>query len=207
MATRVPQTRAGRDIARLQSQFEKQMLELNERQSKAFAEYTKQTSATMAPYESQMASYTGTLLPEYERQIKDYNAALKAYQDQVAAELAKTVDYSAPTQYREVATTPAASSASPFMFGGFMNAPIMGGPTEGTTFEAVPIYDVPKFSKTAPVMPEAPQAPALAAFDTAQYEAEASQLQERLQRELGARRGSRLAAVRRQPRSGLMAGV
>lgn len=207
MATRLPQTRRGRDIARLQSEFEKQMLELNERQSKAFAEYTKQTGATMAPYEAQMASYTGTLLPEYERQVKDYNIALKAYQDQVAAELAKPVDYDQPTQYRVIPNQQQVGESNPFMFGGFMNAPIMAGPTEGTTFEAVPIFDVPKFTKTAPVMPEAPKAPTLAAFDTAQYQTEASQLQERLQRQLGERRGARLAATRRQPRSGLMAGV
>lgn len=203
----IRQTRAGRDIARLQSQFEKQMRDMSERQARAFREYTAATSATMAPYEAQMASYTGTLLPEYERQVKDYNKALKAYQDQVKAELGKTVDYGAPAQYREVPTQAQAGEASPFMFGGFMNAPIMGGPTEGTTFEEVPIFDVPKFTRTAPVMPEAPTAPKVQAFDTSKFEAEAAQLQERLQRELSARRGSRLAAVRRQPRQGLMAGA
>lgn len=235
MATRVPRTRAARDITRLQSEFEKQMREMNERQAKAFSEYTAATSATMAPYEAQMASYTGTLLPEYERQVRDYNEALKAYQEQVKAELGKTVDYGAPAQYREVTsvatpvtgvaqttpyvydpanpfnfpvlTQPVFTDSSSFMGPGFVNAPIMGGPTEGTTFEEVPIFDVPKFTRTAPVMPEAPTAPKVQAFDTSKFEAEAAQLQERLQRELSARRGSRLAAVRRQPRAGLMAGA
>lgn len=207
MATRVPRTRAARDITRLQTEFEKQMREMNERQAKAFSEYTAATSATMAPYEAQMASYTGTLLPEYERQVKDYNEALKAYQEQVKAELAKPVDYSAPTQYRMAQAQPQVGESNPFMFGGFVNAPIMGGPTEGMAIEEVPIFDVPKFTRTAPVMPEAPTAPTVQAFDTSKFEEESAQLQERLQREIGARRGARLAAVRRQPRSGLMAGV
>lgn len=201
--------RATSGIDRLTKEYERQMRDLAERQTRAFEAYTQQTSQTMAPYEAEMAAYTSTLLPEYERQLKSYNEQLAAYQARVREELSKPVDLEAGTQYRQV-TTPAAvapASTNPFMFSGFMNAPIMGGPTEGTTFEEVPIYDVPKFTAEAPKVPAVPKAPTVSAFDTSAYAAETAQLQERLQRELGERRGARMAAVQRRPRGGLMSGV
>ena len=194
---RTGQTRAGRDFTRLQAEFQKQMLEMNERQAKAFSDYTKQTSATMAPYEVAMEQYRSTLLPEYERQTKAYQADLASYEAQLADLKAN------PTITRtEQVQVPRGGIAA--------ISPWKKGPL-GRTKTITETYEeprpVPTFEKTAPTMPAAPQAPSIGEFDTSEFKAQSEQLQARLQRELGERRGARLAATRRQPRQGLMSGA
>jgi hypothetical protein len=66
---------------------------------------------------------------------------------------------------------------------------------------------VPTFEQVAPVAPAIPEAPKIGEFETAGFEQKRKQLQSDLQRELGERRGARMAAVQRRPRGGLMQGA
>lgn len=201
MATRYQQRMAARrmtsDVERLSKQFEKEVLGLQERQAQAFVEYQRAGAERMAPFEAEMEAYRTTLLPEYERQRTDYQQALEAYQAQLEDLRAN------PTITKtEQVTVPRGGLAalSPFKKGAL-------GRTKTVTETYEEPRPVPTFERQAPVAPAPPSAPALEPFQTESFKKEAEQLQSNLQRELAERRGGRLAAVRRTPRTGLMSGA
>lgn len=59
----------------------------------------------------------------------------------------------------------------------------------------------PEFTEERPPEPVAPVAPVIEEFDTSQFDERRAQLQEGFQRDVAARRGARLSAVRRQSRT------
>lgn len=194
MATSFQQKMATRrmtsDVERLAKQFEKQMLDLQERQAQAFTGYQQSAAEQLKPYEAEVSAYRTQLLPEYERQRTDYQKALEAYQAQL-----KDLEQNPMETKTEQVTVPRAGLAG------------LLGQKKTITQEFQEPRPVPTFDRQMPVAPAAPAAPTLEPFQTAGFKKEAEQLQSTLQRELAERRGGRLAAVRRTPRAGLMSGV
>jgi hypothetical protein len=182
--------RATSGIDRLASEFDKRMRELSGQQAESFGAYTRQVAETMAPYEQQMDQYRTTLLPEYEKQRQSYQQSLEAFQAQLE-EIKKN-----PTVTKtEQVEMPRGGIA------GFL------GRTKTVTQEYQEPRPVPTFEQVAPVAPAIPEAPKIGEFETAGFEQKRKQLQSDLQRELGERRGAKLAAVQRRPRGGLMQGA
>jgi hypothetical protein len=182
--------RATSGIDRLASEFDKRMRELSGQQAESFGAYTRQVAETMAPYEQRMDQYRTTLLPEYEKQRQSYQQSLEAFQAQLE-EIKKN-----PTVTKtEQVEMPRGGLA------GFL------GRTKTVTQEYQDPRPVPTFEQVAPVAPAIPEAPKIGEFETAGFEQKRKQLQSDLQRELGERRGARMAAVQRRPRGGLMQGA
>ena len=182
--------RATSGIDRLASEFDKRMRELSGQQAESFGAYTRQVAETMAPYEQQMEQYRTNLLPEYEKQRQSYQQSLEAFQAQLE-EIKKN-----PTVTKtEQVEMPRGGLAGLF------------GRKKTVTQEYQEPREVPKFEQVAPVAPAIPEAPKIGEFETAGFEQKRKQLQSDLQRELGERRGARMAAVQRRPRGGLMQGA
>jgi hypothetical protein len=166
------------------------MRELSGQQAESFGAYTRQVAETMAPYEQQMDQYRTTLLPEYEKQRQSYQQSLEAFQAQLE-EIKKN-----PTVTKtEQVEMPRGGLAGLF------------GRKKTVTQEYQEPREVPTFEQVAPVAPAIPEAPKIGEFETAGFEQKRKQLQSDLQRELGERRGARMAAVQRRPRGGLMQGA
>lgn len=191
MATSYQQRLATRritgDVERLSKQFEKEVMSLQERQAKAFGEYTKTTAERMAPFEAAAEQYRTNLLPEYERQRADYQKALEAYQ----------------AQLEDLRVNPTETTVEQFTVPRAGLAGLLGQ-KKTITQEVQTPRAVPKFETQAPTAPETPVAPQMEPFQTAGFKQEAERLQSNLQRDLAERRSGRLAAVRRTPRAGLM---
>jgi hypothetical protein len=182
--------RATSGIDRLAKEFERRMQELSGQEAARFGEYTQQVADTMRPYEQQMEEYRTTLLPEYERQVKSYKDALTKFE----AEVEDVRQNPFTTELVRVPYTKAV--------GGTIRAV---NPT--VEIEQEVERPMPQFTAQAPVLPAQPAAPEIAAFDTGETAQQRKQLQSDLQRELGERRGAKLAAVQRRPRGGLMQGA
>lgn len=182
--------RATSGIDRLAAEFDKRMRELSGQQAESFGAYTRQVAETMAPYEQQMEQYRTTLLPEYEKQRQSYQQSLEAFQAQLE-EIKKNPTVTKTEQIK----VPRGGLAGMF------------GRTKTVTQEYQEPRPVPTFEQLAPVAPAIPEAPKIGEFETAGFEQKRKQLQSDLQRELGERRGAKLAAVQRRSRGGLMQGA
>jgi hypothetical protein len=187
---KITMRRATGGIDRLASEFDKRMRELSGQQAADFGAYTRQVAETMAPYEQQMEQYRTTLLPEYERQRQSYQQSLQDFQAQL--EELKRNPTITKTEQVEVPR------------GGLAG---LLGRKKTITQEYQEPRPVPTFEQVAPVAPAMPEAPKIGEFETAGFEQRRKQLQSDLQRELGERRGARMAAVQRRPRGGLMQGA
>ncbi len=175
-------------IDRLAKQFGQQFEALTGEQAKAFSAYQAQTAATMAPYESALKTYQSNMAT-YDAQAASYASRLKAYQDQLA----------------EIAANPTVKKIEVIeekvprfsVLGKNMGSYIKR--TEVEVEEPRPLPAA--FTEAAPMAPEAPTRPQIAAFSTEPFQARRKGLEEGLQRELGERRSARLAAVSRRSRS------
>lgn len=196
--------RATSGIDRLASEFDKRMRELSGQQAESFGAYTRQVAETMAPYEQQMEQYRTTLLPEYERQVKSYKDALEKFKLDV----------------EDIKKNPFELVPDTGINPGFEadRAEIDRLVRERIAKEGLQVTGqqqqlrsqeraIPKLEQVAPVAPAIPEAPKIGEFETAGFEQKRKQLQSDLQRELGERRGAKLAAVQRRPRGGLMQGA
>jgi hypothetical protein len=176
------------NIDRLAKQFGQQFEALTGEQAKAFSAYQAQTAATMAPYESALKTYQSNMAT-YDAQAAAYASKLKAYQDQLA----------------EIAANPTVKKIEVIeekvprfsVLGKDLGHKIVR--TEVEVDEPRPLPAA--FTEAAPVAPEAPVRPEIAAFSTEPFQARRKGLEEGLQRELGERRSARLAAVSRRSRS------
>lgn len=175
-----------RDITRLMDQYQKNVAAITGDYEKSFSAFTASNAAKMAPFDSAMATYQQQTLPAYEQQADAYRQSLAAYQKQLDDLTANPVY---PITQREV-----------------VDVTWYGKKKYGDVTYWVP-KDIPKFTETAPQMPNAPQAPQLDQFDSSQFEAQSKQAQSELGRELGERKGARLAAVSRKSSRPMLQGA
>lgn len=184
--------RSTSDIERLSKQYKSSVDALTGQYQTAFTGYQAGVAEKMKPFESQMATYKGSLLPTYDTQkaayqskLNDYNALLADIEKNPVVEM---------TGYKEVKKP---------RFGLFG---LFGYDTEQEAFTYYAPRTIPKFAETAPVLPEAPTAPTIEAFDSSQFGAQKAEAESVLKREVGERRSAKIGAVSRKSTRPLLAG-
>ena len=166
--------RKGSDLTRLAEQFKKNIETSTGEYESAFSAYQKQREEAMAPYEIASKEYKEIKMPAYEAAVAAYEKKLEDFNAALSAWEEKPY------------TTQIKKSAS-----------------GGRYLSETPI-PMPKFNQTAPKAPSAPQAPQIAGFDETQFEQKRGQIQQEFQREVGERKGARLAVVGRRGSRPLM---
>lgn len=167
-------------LDKLAGVYKQQVSALTDDYSKQFGDYQKRVSETMAPFEAAMRQYQDVAQPQYQSQVADYNKALEDYRAQLAALEAEPV--TERTERVKVGRN---------WYGRSIYEDV-------TFFEPKPI---PTFSRTAPTMPDAPVAPKVEEFNSAQFDEGRKSLGENLQREVAERKASRMNATRRTSRT------
>lgn len=203
--------RKGSDLTRLAEQFKKNIEASTGEYESAFSAYQKQREEAMAPYEVASKEYREIQMPAYESAKAAYEERLNKFNEALSSFQPKT------------------KVSAPFKLGGDLLKGtveqiwnIDGGKISsnklpsGYSIEVAPkgtkdrFYDlykdnpVPTFSERAPSAPSAPQAPQVAGFDETQFEQKRGQIQQEFQREVGERKGARLAVVGRKGSRPLM---
>jgi hypothetical protein len=168
--------RKSSDLTRLAEQFKKNIEASTGEYESSFADYQKNVAAQMAPYEAAIKQYKEVASPAYEAAIERYNQEFENYKSALSAWEEKPY------------TTEIKKSAS-----------------GGRYLLEIPI-PMPTFNQKAPSAPTAPQAPQVAGFDEAKFEQKRGQLQQEFQREVGERKGARLAVVGRRGARPLLEG-
>ena len=203
--------RKGSDLTRLAEQFKKNIEASTGEYESAFSAYQKQREEAMAPYEVASKEYKEIQMPAYESAKAAYEERLNKFNEALSNFQSKT------------------KVSAPFKLGGDLLKGtveqiwnIDGGKISsnklpsGYSIEVAPkgtkdrFYDlykdnpVPTFSEKAPSAPSAPQAPQIAGFDETKFEQKRGQIQQEFQREVGERKGARLAVVGRKGSRPLM---
>ena len=166
--------RKGSDLTRLAEQFKKNIEASTGEYESAFSAYQKQREEAMAPYEIASKEYKEIKMPAYEAAVAAYEKKLEDFNAALSA-------------WEEKPYTEEIRRSS--------------GGSKAVYQTAIPM---PKFNKKAPKAPSAPQAPQIAGFDETQFEQKRGQLQQEFQREVGERKGARLAVVGRKGARPLM---
>ena len=197
-------------IDQLSKQFRQQVATLTGEQEKAFSTYQAGVTAKMAPFETALSQYQTKDFPAYEAAAAGYKSRLDAY-------TAALRDIQAnPTEtLQAIRAAPASRLGFVYEFPGGISGTaadierqgydISGAGTSTATItreRAAPA----KFTEAAPTPPAAPTRPTIAAFSDEPFQARRAELEQGLQRELGERRGARLAAVSRRSRN-MLAGA
>lgn len=205
--------RKSSDLTRLAEQFKKNIETSTGEYESAFSAYQKQREEAMAPYEVASKEYREIQMPAYESAKAAYEERLNKFNEALSNFQSKT------------------KVSAPFKLGGDLLKGtveqiwnIDGGKISsnklpsGYSIEVAPkgtkdrFYDlykdnpVPTFSERAPSAPSAPQAPQIAGFDETQFEQKRGQIQQEFQREVGERKGARLAVVGRRGSRPLLEG-
>ena len=185
--------RSTSDIDLLAKQYKSNIDALTGEYQTAFTGYQAGVTEKMKPFEAQMATYKESSLPTYETQKASYQKKLDDY-NTLLADIEK--DPVVPmTGYKEV------KKARFGLFG------LLGYNTEQEPFTYYAPKAIPKFTETAPALPEAPTAPTIEAFDSSQFGAKKAQAESVFKREVGERRASKIGAVSRKSSRPLLAGA
>lgn len=172
--------RAGSNISSLANVFRQKTGALADQYESEFAKYQQMVAEKMAPYQAAVANYQTNLEPAYQTALRDYNTRLAAYQEQLAA----------------IAADPVTER---------VQREVVGRTWYGRReYGDVTYYDpkpIPEFTERAPELPNIPQAPEVAQFDSSQLEAKSKQIKTDFTREVGERRAARLGAVQRRSRT------
>jgi hypothetical protein len=174
--------RSSSDIDRLAKQYKSNIDVLTGEYQAAFTGYQAGVAAKMEPFEAQMKTYKESVLPTYESQQALYKQKLDDY-NKVLADIEKN-----PTI--EVPYVPSGKIIK-----------VIGKPP--TQFIPKPI---PKFTETAPVLPEMPTAPTIEEFDSTQFGAKKAEAESVFKREVGERRAAKIGAVSRKVTRPLLSG-
>jgi hypothetical protein len=192
------------DLTRIAEQYKKNIEAMTGQDQSEFAAYQKQRDELMAPYEAAVKQYREVQMPQYESAAAAYRQRLENFNNSLS-------DYEANPEQRQavfqiVGGSPAAWQVKNLSTGKVGQMPSsaiddlrsQGYEQDGSTFYKVTTRAVPKFNEKAPVAPAAPTAPQLPEFDQEKFEQQRAQLQTSYQREVGERKGARLAAVSRR---------
>lgn len=199
------------DIERLAQQYSKDVRAMGSQYQTSFADYQKQVSAQMAPYESALEKYKVDM-SAYQSQAAAYQQRLAAHQ-KMLEDIAKNPRENIELPYR---TTKLAGEHSvpvvlidgkwtPFLPGGDTGQYEFVEAKGGKAIISKP-RAAPTFSESAPTAPTAPTKPEISQFDQSQFEAKSKDLGQTYQREFGERKSARLAAVSRSSRRPLLQG-
>ena len=171
--------RSTSDIDRLAKQYKANVDAMTGEYQTAFTGYQARVAEKMKPFEAQMATYKESLLPTYETQKAAYQQKLDDYNKLLA-----DIEANPTVLVPETGPRPA-------------------------RFQYEPQYkprEIPKFTATAPVLPEAPTAPAIEEFDSSQFAAKKAEAESAFKREVGERRAAKIGAVSRKVTRPLLSG-
>jgi hypothetical protein len=183
--------RSTSDIDRLAKQYKANVDAMTGEYQTAFTGYQARVAEKMKPFEAQMATYKESLLPTYEAQKATYQQKLEDYNKLLADIEANPV--TEEIGIREI------KKPRWGLFG------LAGYETKREQFTYYAPKEIPTFTETAPVLPEAPTAPAIEEFDSSQFAAKKAEAESVFQREVGERRAAKLGAVSRRATRPLLA--
>jgi hypothetical protein len=196
--------RKSSDLTRLAEQFKKNIEASTGEYESSFADYQKNVEAQMAPYEAASKQYKEIQMPAYETAAEAYKQRLEQYNQAIA-------DYEA-NPIKRIQDQKFTGGRGQFITieGKTYSANAFKGPAdislrkEDGQYVAYRDRPMPKKPGGAPKAPSAPQAPQVATFDEGQFEQKRGQIQQEFQREIGERKGARLAVVGRRGARPLM---
>lgn len=187
MATKLPTqfnlargNRRSGGIGDLANVYKQQAGALADQYESEFSKYQKMVAEKMAPYQAAVDNYRTNLEPAYQTALLDYNTKLADYQAQLAA----------------IAADPVTERVERVVTGRTWYGKKKYG--DAIFYDPKPI---PQFNEKAPEMPNIPQAPEIAAFDSSAIDEQGKQIKSTLDREVGERKASRLGAVQRKSRT------
>lgn len=176
--------RSTSDIDRLAKQYKSNIDALTGEYQTAFTGYQAGVAKKMEPFEAQMKTYKESVLPTYETQKAAYQKKLDEY-NTVLAEIEKN-PVIPMTGYKEV------KKPRWGLFG------LAGYETTQEAFTYYAPKNIPKFTETAPALPEVPTAPTIEEFDSSQFGAKKAEAESVFKREIGERRAAKIGAVSRK---------
>jgi hypothetical protein len=189
------------DLTRLADQFRKNIEGMTGQYQTAFGEYQKSVAEQLAPYEEAVRRYKEQDIPAFERAKSDYESRLEQFNQALA-------DYESNPTERIQNQRFLGGRGQLIQIEGktySLNDPKFSGDIsikrEGNTPVAYRDRPIPKMSGGVPQAPSTPERPAVAEFDSSQFEQKRAQLQQDYTREVGERRSAKLAAVRRTNRT------
>jgi len=204
------------DLTRLADQYKKNIESMTGQYESEFANYQKQRDELMAPYEAAVKKYKEVDVPNYESAAAAYRQRLDAFNQRLS-------DYEAnPTKVKKEAFKIIGDTPG---IGWMIQAPgakdatwiphallddyvkNRGYQKEGNTVYTLENAPVPTFKEKAPTAPAAPTKPDVPDFDASQFDQSRTQLQTNFQRDIGARKDARLAAVGRKASRPLLQGA
>ena len=169
--------RSTSDIERLAKQYQSSVDALTGDYQTAFTGYQAGVAEKIKPFEAQMAAYKESLLPTYEAQKVAYQAKLDDY-NKVLAELEKN-----PVTARTERVVTGKTWYGKKQYG------------DVTVYDPKPI---PKFTETAPELPNVPMAPEIEQFDEGEFGTKRAAAESTFKREGGERKAARVGAVSRK---------
>lgn len=194
-------TRRTSDLTRLAEQYKKNVQSMTGEYETAFSKYQQEREAAMAPYNEAVKRYKETDMPAYEaavaayqKRLDDFNRAMEDYESNPTERIQNQRFYGGRGQQIQI-------DGKMYSLNDFKGPGDVSIKYEGNRPVAYRDRPVPKMRGSAPQAPATPQAPQVAEFDETQFEQKRGQLQQEYQREVGERRSSRLAAVRRTGRT------
>ena len=194
--------RKNSDITRLAEQFQKDIAKSTGEYESAFASYQKNVAEQMAPYEVASKQYKEIQMPAYEASVADYQRRLEEFKTAISEYESKPKESTgiigSPTRGGLVFNVDGKSISEQNLPGEYSVELV------GKKYVLYKDRPMPKAPGGVPSAPEAPQAPQVAGFDEGQFEQKRAQLQQGFQREIGERRGARLAVVGRKGSRPLM---
>lgn len=206
-------TRKSSDLTRLAEQFKKNIEASTGEYESAFSSYQKQTEEALAPYEAASKQYKEIQMPAYEsakaayeEKLNKFNQALSGFQEKtkIDAPFKLNLDLLDPRGLPgQIWTVDGKKISSANLPEGY-SVEVAPKGTKNRFYDLYKDNPVPTFSERAPSAPSAPQAPQVAGFDETQFEQKRGQLQQEFQREVGERKGARLAVVGRKGARPLM---
>lgn len=176
--------RSTSDIDRLAKQYKANIDALTGEYQTAFTSYQAGVAEKMKPFEAQMATYKESLLPTYEAQRAAYQKKLDDYNALLA-----DIEANPVTPMTGIKETKVPRWG---LFG------LAGYETKREEFTYYAPKEIPKFTETAPALPEAPTAPTIEEFDSSQFGAKKAEAESVFKREVGERRAAKLGAVSRK---------
>lgn len=196
--------RKNSDLTRLAEQYKKNLEATTGQYEASFAAYQKQRDELMAPYEAAVKKYKEVDMPAYESAAAAYRQRLDQFNERLSAYEASPEERKAVFQI--VGGSPSSWTIKNLQTGKVGQMPggalddlmAQGFENDGGTLYKVTQKAIPKFSEKAPAAPQAPSAPQIAGFDESQFQQKREQLQTEFKREVGERKGARLAAVGRR---------
>ena len=203
--------RKGSDLTRLAEQFKKNIETSTGEYESAFSAYQKQREEAMAPYEVASKEYKEIQMPAYESAKAAYEERLNKFNETLSGFQPKT-KINAPFklggdifkgEIEQIWNVDGKKISTKNLPSGY-SAELAPKGTKDRFYDLYKDNPVPTFSERAPSAPSAPQAPQIAGFDETQFEQKRGQIQQEFQREVGERKGARLAVVGRKGSRPLM---